>query len=182
MNHKSLASALGYIAWGYLFLYINVNLGSLDILPDWVCFVLVVKALPLLAEVVPSARLLRPLGILIGLFHLLNWLLNAMGRPIQWYLLTVVVAALSLYFHFQLLTNLAEAARLGGYPQEKKILHLRTVQAVLTTVIALPVPWETYVACGVGLAVVSLVVAAWIWVVLLGLRKAALSGGAPSLS
>lgn len=182
MNHKSLASALRSIAWGYLFFYININLGSLDILPDWLCFVLVVKALPLLAEAVPSAKLLHPLGTLLGVYYVFSWILTAMGHPIQWYLLTVFIAVLALYFNFQLLTNLAEAAHLGGYPQEKKILHLRTVQAVLTTVIALPVPWETYVACGVGLAVVSLVVAAWIWVVLLGLRKAALSGGVPSLS
>ena len=171
MNHKSLASALGSIAWGYLFFYISINLGALDILPDWVCFVLVVKALPLLAEAVPSAKLLQPLGTLLGVYYVFSWILTAMGHPIQWYLLTVFIAVLALYFNFQLLTNLAEVARLGGYPQEKKILRLRTVLAVLTTVVALPIPWEEYLVLGTGLAVVYLVVAAWICAVLFGLRK-----------
>lgn len=173
MNHKNLASAVKYIAWGYLFFYIDINLGSLDILPDWVCFVLVVKALPLLAEAVPSAKLLHSLGTLLGVYYVFDWLLTAIGHPIQWYLLIVVIAVLALYFNFQLLTNLAEAARLGGYPQEKKILHLRTVQAVLTTVAALPIPWDEYSILGTGLAMVHLIVAAWICVVLFGLRKEA---------
>lgn len=173
MNHKNLASAVKYIAWGYLFFYIDINLGSLDILPDWVCFVLVVKALPLLAEAVPSAKLLHSLGTLLEVYYIFDWLLTAIGHPIQWYLLIVVIAVLALYFNFQLLTNLAEAARLGGYPQEKKILHLRTVQAVLTTVAALPIPWDEYSILGTGLAMVHLIVVAWICVVLFGLRKEA---------
>lgn len=171
MNHKSLASAVKYIAWGYLFFYIDLNLGSLDILPNWVCFFLAVKSLPLLAEAVPSAKLLHSLGTLLGVYYVFDWLLTTIGYPIEWYLITVFIAVLALYFNFQLLTNLAEATRLGGYPQEKKILHLRTVQAVLATVAALPIPWDAHSVLGTGLAVVHLAAAAWICVVLFGLRK-----------
>lgn len=171
MNHKSLASAVGNIACGYIFFYIDINLGSLDVLPDWVCFVLAVKSLPMLAEVVSSAKLLHSLGALLGGYYVFDWLLTILGHPIEWYLVTVFIAVLALYFNFQLLTNLAEAARLGGYPQEKKILHLRTVQAVLTTVAALPIPWDEYSILGTGLAMVHLIVVAWICVVLFGLRK-----------
>ena len=35
-SRSALSSAVGKIAWGYLFLHLHINLGALDILPDWV--------------------------------------------------------------------------------------------------------------------------------------------------
>ena len=171
MDKKYLIHAMGSIAWGYVFFYLAINLGTIDILPDWVLFVLVVKALKPLSEVVPSAKLLEPLGILLGVLYGFQWLFKAVGHPIQWYLFTVIVSVLVLYFNFQLLTNLAEVARKYGYSEEKKILQLRTVQAILTTVAAIPLPWEEVGYLYFGLAIVHLVVVAWICVVLFGLRK-----------
>ena len=81
------------------------------------------------------------------------------------------MSVLVLYFNFQLLTNLAEVARKYGYPEEKKMLQLRTVQAILTTVAAIPLPWEEVGYLYFGLAVVHLIVVAWICVVLFRLRK-----------
>ena len=40
-----------------------------------------------------------------------------------------------LYFHFQLLTDLAETARMKEYPSVKKLLRLRTVKTLLSTFI-----------------------------------------------
>ncbi|MBR2490999.1 MAG: hypothetical protein IKB65_05905 [Ruminiclostridium sp.] len=171
MDKKYLIHAMGSIAWGYVFFYLAINLGTIDILPDWVLFVMVVRALEPLSEVVHSAKLLDPLGILLGVLYGFQWLFKVVGHPIQWYLFTVIVSVLVLYFNFQLLTNLAEVARKYGYPEEKKILQLRTVQAILTTVAAIPLPWEEVGYLYFGLAIVHLVVVAWICVVLFSLRK-----------
>ena len=171
MDKKYLIHAIGSIAWGYLFFYLSINLGSIDILPDWVLFVLVVRALKPLSEVVSTAKLLEPLGVLLGVLYGFQWLFKVVGHPIEWYLFTVILSVLVLYFNFQLLTNLAEAARIYGYPEEKKILQLRTVQAVLTTVAAIPLPWEEINYLYFGLAIVHLVVVAWICVLLFDLRK-----------
>ena len=65
MNPGKLSESVKRIAIGYLFLYLNINLGSLGILPDWVCYVLIVGQLSTLGEEEPSAPLLRPLGILL---------------------------------------------------------------------------------------------------------------------
>ena len=66
MDKKYLIHAMGSIAWGYVFFYLAINLGTIDILPDWVLFVMVVRALEPLSEVVHSAKVLEPLGILLG--------------------------------------------------------------------------------------------------------------------
>ena len=50
MDKKYLIHAIGSIAWGYVFFYLSINLGSIDILPDWVLFVLVVRALKPLSK------------------------------------------------------------------------------------------------------------------------------------
>ena len=33
-----LSTAVRKIAWGYVFLHLHFNLGTLDILPDWACY------------------------------------------------------------------------------------------------------------------------------------------------
>lgn len=171
MDKKYLIHAIGNIAWGYVFFYVSVNLGTIDILPDWVFFILVITALKPLSEVVPSAKLLEPLGVLLGVLYGFQWLFKVVGHPIEWYLFTVILSVLVLYFNFQLLTNLAETAKLHSYPEEKKILHLRTAQAILTTVAAIPLPWNEVSYLYFGLAIVHLIVVVWICTVLLGLRK-----------
>ena len=68
----------------------------------------------------------------------------------------------SLYFHFQLLTNLANIARRHGCPQEESLRTLRTVQVLLLTASYLALNWLDSAAVFTILAVVSLAVAVWI--------------------
>lgn len=147
MNRDALSAAVGRIAWGYVFLYLDFNLGTVDVLPDWLFFLLTVRALPALAEAVPAAALLERLGILLGAWHALAWVLE-MFRITPPYLLLILVSVLCLYFHFQLLTNLAELAEKAGCTRGRSLLVLRTVLTLLTTVLALPVDWMALPAAG----------------------------------
>ena len=113
------------IAWSYLFAFFNLNLGSLNILPDWMAFALIYGALDLLAEEERELPLLKPFCILLGLWEGAGWLAQLFGLT------------LSLYFYFQLLTNLAHlAARYGGEDLSRRLLRLRTAQALLNTFMA----------------------------------------------
>ena len=141
MNRDELAGAVGKIAWGYVFLYLDFRLGTVDVLPDWVFCLLAVRALPVLAKAVPAAALLERLGILLGVWFSLLWVLE-MFRLTPPYLVLILVSALCLYFHFQLLTNLAELAERTGCGRGRSLLILRTVLTLLTTVLALPVDWR----------------------------------------
>ena len=72
MECKKMAHAIGLIAWGYLFLYFNLNLGSLNLIPSWVGYLLMGKAIKELKGVSPAMGLLGPLCILLAALEL--WL------------------------------------------------------------------------------------------------------------
>ena len=171
MEREKLADAVQQIAWGYLLLHININLGTLNILPNWLGYVLMLSVLPLLGEAAPSALLLRPLGILLALWEGVIWALTIFGVSFDGTVLSTIAAAVSLYFHFQLLTNLAELAERHSCPEQRRILHLRTVRTLLITVFSLPIPWMKYQVLSIGMAAVSIIVAFWICIVLFAFRS-----------
>lgn len=88
----------------------------------------------------------------------------------------IITAALQLYFHFQLLTNLSDIAeRYDFHPQQERILKLRTVMMVIMTVLALPFWNQDYgivsAIVTIGLAVIYLIVLIWLLIVLFSFKK-----------
>ena len=79
MGREKLAGAVKFIAWGYILLHLNFNLGTLNILPNWLGYVLMLQALPILGNDEPSAPLLRPLGIILALWEGALWALAIFG-------------------------------------------------------------------------------------------------------
>ena len=65
------------------------------------------------------------------------------GRPTELWGLWLIAAAVSLYVHFQLFTNLAGAAERFACPQRRSLLVLRTVNVVFTTLMHLPLPLDS---------------------------------------
>ena len=174
---EKLAHAIGLVAWGYVFLYFNLTLGSLNIIPNWVCYLLIGKAIGQLKDASPAIALLSPLSILLAALELCFWVFALIGIDGQNYflkLLGLLLAILSLYFHFQLLTDLVALLQRAGISGTKKLLLLRTVRTVLAAVMALPIPWQNSVVLTVIVAVSGVVVGLWVCVVLVGLRKALL--------
>lgn len=171
MEREKLCDGVKHIAWGYLLLYFNINLGTLNILPNWLGYILILGALPVISEAEKSAKLLRPLGILLALWEGVQWVSFFFGGTFDGYALEVIVAVVSLYFHFQLLTNLANVAAKYGCPEKDRILKLRTVRTVIATAIMLPIPWEEYMAGLAVTAIVGMIVTIWICSVLFSLRR-----------
>lgn len=157
------ANAADSILKGYLFLHLNLNLGTLNVLPNWVGYLFINEILPDLALTRPSALLLRPLGWGLAAWEGVCWVLTLfsitptglLGTSI-WQLAQVAAGVAGLYFHFQLLTDLAETARMKGYPSVKKLLRLRTVKTLLSTFVL-----------GVGLPPASQLMPQWMiyWVI-----------------
>ena len=67
MNRDLCYRGLGYAAWGYLFLHININLGNMDLLPEWAGYLLLLSAIGLLKAERRDLALLSPLGGLLAL-------------------------------------------------------------------------------------------------------------------
>lgn len=171
-KRDELRSAIGKIAWGYIFLHLHFNIGNVDILADWIGYVLFVSALPAIGEEEESANLLRPLGILLGALTGISWGNDfLMEGYLNLDVLNIIESVVSLYFHYQLLTNLATVARNHECSQEKKILVLRTVKTVLTTFFAVIIPLQLENVVLYGLLVILLIVTFWICFVLFSFKN-----------
>lgn len=171
MKKDDVCQAVQFIAWGYILIYWDVNLCNLNILPDWLGYFLMLAALPILTEEVKSAGLLRPFGILLALWEIALWLVALLNISAESYLLTVLVTVVEIYFHFQMLTNLAELAEKRNCPGKKNILVLRTVNTLLTTFSMLAINWQEMAVLVYVMVFAQLATAVWICVVMFQLKR-----------
>ena len=137
--------ALGNIAWGNLLILLDVNLGRLDVLPNWVGYLLILYAIGWLAGELRDLPLLRPFCTLLLLAELADWVavfLTGEALTGRLFLVNALLVCVSLYFHFQLLTDLAGLAgrREESGPLARRLLGCRNVEAV-TRVLALLLAW-----------------------------------------
>ena len=138
-NYKN---ALKKIAWGYVFIYFSLNLGPVDALPVWVGYILLLQALDGVAEREPSAGLLKPFAFVLITVELVRWVLAWFSGSLVMPWISVITGIIGLYFHFQLLTNLSEIAENTDSCRPERLLRLRTLNVLLTTVLSLPFRYE----------------------------------------
>ena len=56
---EKLANAMGWLGVGYIFLYIDINIGSFNLMPNWAFYIFAYLALPELGRAERSALLLQ---------------------------------------------------------------------------------------------------------------------------
>ena len=135
METKTLSSAIKKIAISYILIYLHINISVIDILPDWLGYFLIVSVLPVLSQKEKSAQLLKPFGIAIGIWNIVEWLLKIAGDELNFYVISLVFSIITIYFHFQLITNIA--ALDIEETKQKRLLNLRTATVILHTVLTL---------------------------------------------
>ena len=144
------------VAWGYFFLFLDFNLNSISILPDFIGWILFWSAIQGLKEEQPKLALLEHFAVALGLWSVVGWL--PLELPNWLDLPQLVLRLMELYFHFQLLTELAQLA--GRYQEitarkdhAQCILRARTgtivVQTVLVLIVAAPVSEDILMAAAV---------------------------------
>ncbi|MDY4180692.1 MAG: hypothetical protein SOY13_03650 [Pseudoflavonifractor sp.] len=166
-----------------LFLHLNLSLGSLNVLPEWVGYLLLFRAIAGLSGVLRDIGLLSPLCALLGGMSALQWLAVTFGFSALFSasglvsglasLLALLLQVVGIYFNFQLLTDLSALPALSGADSERyaalslppssdrlrrDLLLRRNVLTVLGTLLAL----LTYVSAP-----------EWSYLLLLGLSAAA---------
>ena len=153
-DRETLYRGVSHAAWGYFFLYIDINLGSLNILPDWAAYALFLSAIGKLQGERRDLGLLRPLGLLLAVWNSADWSLALFGGSVSGHFspLDQVVGVIQMYFHFQLLTDCAALAadwEASGETVDRRILRWRTIQTVIQTGVMclsyLPAEWDTAV-------------------------------------
>lgn len=140
-DHEKLYRGVSHAAWAYFFLYFNINLGSLNILPDFVCYLLLWSAIGCLEEEERDLILLRPLCVLLGVWAGADWVFTLFGGTLdgQFRPMDLLISVAAIYFHFQLFTDFAHlAARYQplGEELDRSLLRLRTVHTLLLTAFA----------------------------------------------
>ncbi len=135
METKTLSSAIKKVAISYILIYLHINISVIDILPDWLGYFLIVSVLPVLSQKEKSAQLLKPFGIAIGIWNIVEWLLKIAGDELNLYVISLVFSIITIYFHFQLITNIA--ALDIEETKKKRLLNLRTATVILHTVLSL---------------------------------------------
>ena len=113
MNNQNIRHALSKIAWAYLLILLNFRINDLDLLPNWAGYLLIFLAIGQLSGELRNLPLLKPFCVLLGAAELLDWLAVFLaGEPLtgQFFLVNALIVCVSLYFHFQLLTDLAALA------------------------------------------------------------------------
>lgn len=168
METKTLSSAIKKIAISYILIYLHINISVIDILPDWLGYFLIVSVLPIISEKEKSAQLLKPFGIAIGIWNIFEDVLKIAGNELNLTVISLVFNVVTIYFHFQLITNIAnldiEEAK------KKRLLNLRTATVLLHTVtsLALLVPtmfdidYEIYSYFVIVMLIPQLVICFWI--------------------
>lgn len=177
METKTISSAIKKIAISYIFIYFSINIWVIDILPDWLGYFMIVSVLPIISQEERSAQLLRPFGIALGVWNIVEWILKMIGAEWNLSLVNLIVGIIVIYFHFQLITNIASLDIEES--KRKRLLILRTIIVVLHTImtLALFIPLTfieeeiySYILMFIGMP--QIVLCIWIVCELFGLSKA----------
>lgn len=179
---EKLCRGVSKAAWAYFFLYFDFNLFLLNVLPDFVCYILLWQAIGLLSGEERDLELLRPLCVLLGARSGIDYLLSVFGISVSAVplvdMLLLILDAAALYFHFQLFTDFARIAQRyqrEGESLDRRMLKLRAVQAILTTLTAVvvylfPQP-QRYEMLYIAITIAALVVAMMLMFGLFALRR-----------
>ena len=138
MNNNILYKSIGKIAWSYFFIYFNFNINTVNILPTFVGYLLILLAIRDLACEEKELLLLRPFAIILICWHGAKWLLSWGSVDLDGLseIGGILLGLINLYFHFQLLTNLAAIASKyqdEGDEMNATLLRCRTFQTVTLT-------------------------------------------------
>ncbi|MGM9596705.1 MAG: hypothetical protein ACI3XO_02710 [Eubacteriales bacterium] len=139
-DHQKLYTGIGRAAWGYFFIYFNININSVSILPSFIGYLLFLSAINYLCDEERELELLRTLGIILTVWHIASWLASWAAIDLDGMLQVadIIIGVVNIYFHFQLLTNLASIAvkyQTEELELDKKLLRYRTLQTVMLTAV-----------------------------------------------
>ena len=180
-DYRKLYDGISKAAWGYFFIYFNININTVSLLPSFIGYLLFISAINYLKDEERELSLLHTLGVILTLWHGAQWIVGWVGIDLDgaWQFIDIIISLANLYFHFQLLTNLASIAakyQPEGYEQDAKLLRYRTLQTVMLTaitIISTLYSWlsETWAFVSIVMMLIYLVAGICLMKALFDLRK-----------
>lgn len=180
-DYQKLYTGISRAAWGYFFIYLDLKINTVSILPSFVGYLLFLSAIIYLKDEERDLSLLHTLGVILALWHGAQWLASWFPFELDgmWQFLDILISLVNLYFHFQFLTNLASIAAKylpEGYELDAKLLRYRTIQTVMltaTTIISSLHPWilEAWAYVSIVMIIIYLIAGVCLMKALFDLRK-----------
>ena len=180
-DYQKLYDGIGKAAWGYFFIYFDININTVSIIPSFIGYMLFLSSIDCLCEEERELNLLRTLGIILTVWHVASWLASWVSVDLDGILpfVDIIIGVINIYFHFQLLTNLASIAakhQPEGYELDKKLLRYRTLKTIMLTAVTVLLyltKWQNglITVVSVGMAIVYLIAGILLMKALFELRR-----------
>ena len=93
-DYQKLYCGISKAAWGYFFLYFNINFNNVSILPSFVGYLLFLSAIKLLKEEERELSLLHTLGVIMALWTGVEWLASFVGLNLEgmWQFIDIIIS------------------------------------------------------------------------------------------
>ena len=170
MNEElTLSKAIKKIACGYILIHSAINIGVIDILPDWLGYYFMLVAIRKVREEEESTGLLEPLVNILISWSAIVWGTKFIGWDLSAFPFTILISIIVIYFNFQLLTNLANVAEKHESEKRKSILTLRTMETLLNTLLICMSYLEVSHGWMIAVGIIGLIAVIWISIVLFNL-------------
>ena len=180
-DYQKLYTGIGRDAWGYFFIYFNININTVSILPSFIGYLLFLSAINYLCDEERELNLLRTLVTILTVWHIASWLASwgSVDLDGMFQVVNIIVGVVNIYFHFQFLTNLASiAAKYQSADDELdvKLLRYRTLQTVMLTaviIIGYLTKWqpELVTVVSIGMIIIYLIAGILLMKALFDLRR-----------
>lgn len=171
-QREQLSRALQKTFWGYIFLYFDFNLGTIDVLPAWSGYFFFYQLINNILETEEeSIKLLKPLCIILSIYRLIEWFIVMCGMKMDILIVSELFAVIALYFHFQFLTNLANIAHKYDCPQGKNLLTLRTIHTILMTILTFTMHFEEIESLSIIIMIAQVIIMILICTVIAKFRR-----------
>ena len=133
-NIADICSAVKKIAWGFLLLLLDFNIMTVNVLPDWIGYIMIVSSLGAVIVDEDDLRKLHPVGIILVVWNIIEWVADIFGVGTYLSFVAVVPMILNIYYIWQLFGNLADIADKFACPQVGKILGWRVAYIIVTII------------------------------------------------
>ncbi|MBQ9070268.1 MAG: hypothetical protein IJY23_02845 [Clostridia bacterium] len=139
-DYQKLYTGIGRAAWGYFFIYFDFNINTVSVIPSFIGYLLFLSAINYLCDEERDLNLLRTLVTILTVWHIASWLASFASADLDGMLqvVDIIIGVVNIYFHFQILTNLASIAakyQPEDYTLDQKLLDYRTLQTIMLTAV-----------------------------------------------
>ena len=144
------SKAIKNIAWYILLVHYHFNIGSIDVFPDWLGYILLYKAIETIGRIQPSAKLLEKFSIVMIANSVLQIVYKMFDFTPQSYVYGLIMAIIHIYLEFQILTDIWHIAQKYQADSGNKIPMLRNITTFTYTVsfVFLYSDWNVYIIYG----------------------------------